>query len=272
MKYSFMTFSCPELPLDEVLAVAKRYSYDAVEPRAEADHRHGIELGASIRRRQAIRRTVAQSGLSLSCIATSCQLANPAQAAEAVERACAYVELASDVGCGRVRVFGGALPPHTTRQQASDTLVASLRSVAAAAAEREVIVCLETHDHWCDPADVVAVMKDVNKASIGVNWDIMHPLLRAGVDIEGAYSALRAWIRHVHFHDGQRENDETVLMPIGQGAVDHRSAVHVLSSGGYEGYLSGEWIDWSIPYDTHLSRELDTMRRYEREEALGDAR
>ena len=34
MKYSFMTFSCPQLDLDEVLSLAKQTGYDGVEPRA----------------------------------------------------------------------------------------------------------------------------------------------------------------------------------------------------------------------------------------------
>jgi len=32
----------------------------------------------------------------------------------------------------------------------------------------------------------------------------------------------------------------------------------------YEGYLSGEWINWSDPYEAHLPRELATMKSYER--------
>ncbi len=33
MKYAFMSFSCPELGLEEMLSLAGRYGYDAVEPR-----------------------------------------------------------------------------------------------------------------------------------------------------------------------------------------------------------------------------------------------
>ena len=33
MKYAFMTFSCPDWTLDEVLAAAQRYGYDGVELR-----------------------------------------------------------------------------------------------------------------------------------------------------------------------------------------------------------------------------------------------
>jgi hypothetical protein len=39
-----------------------------------------------------------------------------------------------------------------------------------------------------------------------------------------------------------------------------------LTDDGYEGFLSGEWIRWE-PYDQHLPREIETMRRYESETA-----
>jgi hypothetical protein len=33
----------------------------------------------------------------------------------------------------------------------------------------------------------------------------------------------------------------------------------------YEGYISGEWIGWSDPYEVHLPRELATLKQYEKE-------
>ena len=43
MKYSFMSFSCPELTLDEMLSMAKEFGYDGIEPRISSNHRHGVE-------------------------------------------------------------------------------------------------------------------------------------------------------------------------------------------------------------------------------------
>ena len=67
---------------------------------------------------------------------------------------------------------------------------------------------------------------------------------------------------HVHFHDGTTREGRLDLVPIGQGEIDHRRAVQLLGSSGYDGYLSGEWIGWE-PFETHLPRELKTMRSYE---------
>ena len=86
MRYSFMTFSCPELPLSAVLDLAIRHGYDAIEPRAEAGHAHGIEIDANPEERSRLRSLVADRGIALSCIATSCRYADPATADGDVER------------------------------------------------------------------------------------------------------------------------------------------------------------------------------------------
>ena len=104
-------------------------------------------------------------------------------------------------------------------------------------------------------------MKRVDHPAIAVNWDIMHPVHGAGVSMDHAFEALKPWIRHVHFHDGGTQEGKWGLVPIGEGDIDHRRAVQLLHSVGYDGFLSGEWIGWE-PYETHLPRELATMKRY----------
>ena len=51
-------------------------------------------------------------------------------------------------------------------------------------------------------------------------------------------------------------------MPIGTGIVDTRRAMQLLAGAGFDGYLSGEWINWEPP-EVHLPREIQTMQGYE---------
>jgi len=121
---------------------------------------------------------------------------------------------------------------------------------------------METHDSWCLPEDVAAVMRRVNHPAIAVNWDIMHPVRVCKVTIDQAFETLKPWIRHLHIHDGTPGS--TQLMPIGNGGIDHQRAVELLLTIPYKGYLSGEWINWSDPCEMHLPRELTKMKKYER--------
>jgi len=263
MKYSFMSFSCPELTLGEMLALAGRLGYDGIEPRLASGHKHGIETGIDTARRRQIKSQVGGSGIALACLATSCRFADPEIVHEMVEETLACIDLAAAIGCSRLRVFGGSIPEGLARERAMDSVVNALGAVADAAQERGVTICLETHDDWTNPDHVAEVMRRVNRPSIAVNWDVMHPVRQSGFTMDQAFAALRPWIRHVHFHDGVNSTDGLTLMPVGEGGFDHRRAVELLSAAGYEGYLSGEWIDWE-PYEIHLPRELATMKGYER--------
>ncbi len=260
MNYSFMTFSTPHLTLAETLAVAKRYGYDGIEPRLDAKHAHGIEVSTTAAERKAIRAQVAESGLALACLATSITFADPAAERGMIDQAHERIDLAGDVGSPTIRIFGGQVPRESSREKAIDQVAKCLSAVADHAGRRNVVVCMETHDDWCDPVLVATVLTRVNHPAIACNWDVMHPVRTGLASVEKSFETLQRWIRHTHLHDGVGG----VLAPIGAGEVDHKTFLKLLKESGYTGYLSGEWIDWE-PYETHLPRELATLKRLERE-------
>ena len=263
MKIAFMTFSCPELAFDAVLDLARRLGYDGIEPRAEAAHQHGVEVAADARQRATFRDKARDAGIALCCLATSRTYADPAERTPTLDATRALIDLAADIGAPRLRVFGGQIAKGLSRQDGIDCVAESLLAVADHARARGVTICLETHDDWCDPDHMAAVLSKANHDAIAVNWDIMHPVLSAGRTMAEAHATLRPWIRHVHVHDGRKDGDKFTFLPIGEGLVDHDSAMALLADDDYDGFLSGEWIGWE-PYETHLPRELAALRRCER--------
>ena len=261
MNYAFMTFSCPDLGWADVLALAKRYGYDGVEPRICAKHGHGIEWDADAASLDAAKQAAADAGIAIACIATSCKLADAETNQQQVEDARRSIHLAGDAGAPCIRVFGGQYGD-LSRAEAMDVLVRSLSVLAEQADARGVTICLETHDAWCDPKHVAEVIARVDHPAVAVNWDIMHPVRVAGATMDEAFEALGPYIRHVHFHDGVTNDGKLEMVPIGHGDVDHERAVRLLKGMGYAGALSGEWINWQ-PADEHLPRELATMKHYE---------
>jgi sugar phosphate isomerase/epimerase len=258
MKYSFMSFSTPDLTLPEMLEVARKYGYDGVEPRLDSKHAHRIEVTASADERKTFKQQAADAGIELCCLATSLRFADPNTADQTISDARDRIGLAGDLGVPCIRVFGGKFPEEMTREQAVDQMAKSLLAVADHAQSRGVTICFETHDAWCDPAHVAAVLKQVNHPAVACNWDIMHPVRTAGVTMDFAFETLKPWIRHLHIHDGEASG----MLPIGTGLIDHRRAVELLKTINYPGFLSGEWINWE-PYDVHLPRELAAMKGYE---------
>ena len=262
MKYAFMTFSAPKATLNEVLEMARQYGYDGIEPRS--GHNHGVDIDADAAQRAAIRETFANSDIALCCIATSCRYADPETAPDYLEQTRQYIDLAGELGCPRLRVFGGQFPDGDSREDATARVAEALRSVADQARQNNVIICLETHDSWTDPSHVAEIMQRVDHPAIAVNWDVMHPQRVSGWSMDDAYHTLKPWIQHVHVHDGTVYDDGTrKLLPIGEGDHDHRRVIELLQADGYDGYISGEWINWCPP-EEHLGREVATLRSYEK--------
>jgi len=255
-----MTFSAPELGLGEVLRTARGFGYDGVELRLDAGHKHGVEVGLDPAGRRAVREKAADGGVDLCCLATSCRFADPETVPLNVSDALERIALAGDLGVPRMRVFGGAIPDGMGRAEAVEGVAQCLRLLADAAAAHGVVVCMETHDDWCDPEHVAEVLARVDHPAVAANWDVMHPVRAAGATVESAFQTLRPWIRHLHVHDGTLP--EGALRPMGEGGIDHRRIIELLLEEGYGGYLSGEWIGWE-PWEVHLPRELVRLKQYE---------
>ncbi|MBD3183148.1 TIM barrel protein [Candidatus Poribacteria bacterium] len=263
MKYSFMTFSCPNLTLDSVLELAKRVGYDGVEPRVSANHAHGLEFNTPQEIRREARTKFESSGIAPACVATSCRYADPANNQKMIDDTLLAIDLAADIGSNRIRVFGGKIGEGLSREEAIDLVAESLLTIADHAQNKSVVVCMETHDAWCDPKNVSTIMDKVNHPAIAVNWDIMHPVRTENATIDESFEILEPWIKHLHIHDASKETGK--LAPIGTGFIDHRRAMELLMTTDFDGYMSGEWINWEDPFDVHLPRELKTLKDYEDE-------
>ena len=262
MKYAFMSFSCPDLSLDQMLAVAQKYGYAGIEPRIDARHAHGLGMDSTPQERRIAKEKAQEANVALCCVATSRRYADPANVEQNVSDTLRCIDLAADVGAPSIRVFGGRLGEGLSRGQAIDQVSGALEAVAERAEAQNVYVCMETHDDWCNPAHVAAVMKRVARPMIAVNWDVMHPVRREGWTVDQSYQELEPWVRHLHVHDGTSTADSIKYVPMGTGQIDTRRAIQLLQGAGYEGYLSGEWIRWE-PYDVHLPREIKVMKSYE---------
>lgn len=268
MNYSFMSFSCPDKPLQEVFELAKKLGYDGFEPRVESNHAHGVELDLAKATREELKALSEDAGIALCCLALGSSFANPATVQEQIDKTLRYLDLAADLGVTRVRVFGGKLPEGVSREQGADLLVQSLQALAPRASARGVSICLETHDDWCKPAHVAEVMKNVNHPAVAVNWDIMHPVRAGGSSMKEAFDTLRPWIKHVHVHDGLTTLETLTVLPMGTGDLDNKEAMRLLKESGYDGYLSGEWIKGTMSeafFASHLGEELAVLKQYESE-------
>jgi sugar phosphate isomerase/epimerase len=217
-------------------------------------------------KRRAVLQQTQEVGISICCIGTSCKLADPSQSQAQIEIAKAHIDLASDIGSPLIRVFAGSLPSTLPRDTAHHTLVDSLSQLAQYAQSRNVIVCLESHDSFCDPQNLASVMSHVNHPNAGLLWDIMHTLRQGKISAPKSFALLAKWIRHVHIHDGLLTLDTLKMLPIGRGEFDHLQILQLLRDANYPGFISGEWIDSCMDpefFTDHLQQEIHTLKKLE---------
>ena len=106
MQYAFMTFSTPQLTLPQCLTLASTLGYDAIEPRIDSDHAHGIQVQTPASQRAELRRQLDDAPVRVGCLATSVRFADP--------------QIARDFGVEAteaervVEVVGGACPEHSS--------------------------------------------------------------------------------------------------------------------------------------------------------------
>jgi len=269
MQISFMTWACPNWSLNEVLTGAIKYGYDSVEPRVEAKQKHGIELDTTKKQRKEIRASFEDMGVAMSCLATSrtFSMADSAQRRESVELTKRYVDLAKDVGCRHIRIFGGGTPEGQDFAAVKSYVAEAVSECAIHAGQAGVYLCFETHDSYCHSADALEVITMADHPHAAICWDVMHPF-RVGETMQQAFDNVKAHVRHCHVHDGVRPEDggaggwELALM--GEGDIPHLEAFRLLAGIGFEGAMSGEWINF-LPPDEILPHDARVMRQYRQE-------
>ncbi len=239
-----MTFACPDWDLTEVLRVAAELGYDGVEPRTDANHRHGIEVDMSAADRATARRQAGDSGVALCCLATSLQFIKVAQPDrdQLYDDTMRRIELAADLQIPGLRVFAGGVPEGVELDAALDCAGDNLRDAASAAAEAGVELWLETHDTVSKAVLTARILRRADHPAVACNYDVMHPY-RLGEPLDETFAALDGRVRHSHFHDSLATPGAPEITRFGEGELPLVDILRWLKSQGFTGHLSGEWFN-----------------------------
>ncbi|MCD6361168.1 MAG: sugar phosphate isomerase/epimerase [Armatimonadetes bacterium] len=230
MKLSLLTFNLgKDFTLDELIGIFHRTEIDGIEFRAEADHKHGIELERTPEERAAIKDKCEAAGLPIACIATGCRFESldDAERQAEIDRAKEYVDLAADVGCERIRVFGNAFPEGSDKDVVIENVGNALREIAEHAAPRGVDVNLEMHGHFSWWEYCLRAVEIADHRNVGIVYNCNYEEPEYG-PICGFVDPVIDRIRHVHMHDLERPG------------WPYPAFISMLKRSGYAGWLSLE--------------------------------
>ena len=257
MKIAFMSSTCPNYTVREIVDTCVRLGFQGFEPRIEWGHAHGLEPGASPASIRESRKIWEDAGVEVPCIASGIGTAvSGEERRRELEQVKRVVELSRLVGNPYVRVFGkGArdLDEATRMQLAIETLSEAADIVAGSG----VTLLLETHDYFRAGRMVGHVVRSVNRPNeVAVLWDTMHSVT-VGESLEETAQYLGVdRVKHTHFRDlylkGKNAAGLVESEPChdyGKGNFPLAEATRILEEGGYRGYASLEVI--FSPSDTN---------------------
>lgn len=242
MKLSFSTLACPTWSWDDILANAKRFGYDGVELRFIRDLRDLTKTPEFQESNFArTKRQLADAGLEISCVDTSCSLTKADSAALALAQR--HIELAAAFDCPCVRIFGGDLPDDLkAMRRAIETDADKLRILAEYAKPLGVRPLVETHDGFVGSSRIVDLMQATAHDNTGALWDVHHPFRVVGEPVRLTYICLREYVHHVHIKDSVPLPDKKYRYTLlGEGDIPVRESISLLKQGNYKGWLSLEW-------------------------------
>ncbi len=154
-----------------------------------------------------------------------------------LDEARAFVDLAADLECGIVRLFGGQIAEGDDRETSGRRITEALAELDPHARQAGVVLGVETHDDWCRGGDLAPVVQAVGSASVGVLWDINHPYRHGESPAETA-AAIGDSLVHVHAKDGIEGGSYTLF---GDGDLPLADMLAAIKGLGYDGFVSLEW-------------------------------
>ena len=261
---AFSTLACGEWSRETVIERAAAFGYDGVEWRGGPQGHVSPALSAT--ERQALRRRVADAGLVSLAVTAYSRFVSP----EAAERAAQldhlrqHLDLAADLGATYVRTFIGQLPPGRSVAQAAPAICDNLRAAAEYAAQRGLIVGVESHDNWVRSPALAEIIEAVPHPALRALWDFGNAFA-AGEDPAEGLRLLRPHLGYVHVKDGVLQAGQWRLTQLGQGQVPLKNVIQGLLAMGYTGGLTFEWerafhpeLD---PAETALPAALAVLRQ-----------
>ena len=247
MKLSFSTLGCPNWSFDEIALRASQYGYDGVAFRGiggELDLTKVPEFfsGALANTRHRLK----EAGLATSMVLTSAvmMIAEPEKLEASLKLGQSHIDIASDLECPYIRVFGGQMPVGISYAVAVQRAGDRLRRLGDYAAQRGVYVLIESHDDWVVTSRLRRAVEAADHSNVGILWDVHHPVRIAGESVAQAWESLGPWVRCVDLKDSITDFEERLgyrYVQIGDGEIPLQDALRILKAAGYDGWLTFEW-------------------------------
>jgi sugar phosphate isomerase/epimerase len=255
LQRAFSTLGCPELSLDEALALAARHDMGAIELRALGGT---LDLAAYLAKQFGTPAALAAHlrGAPVRVIALDTSLHVIGVTSEERATLLNFLPWAEALGVRWLRVFdGGKNGDDAELAQAADTLAwwKNLRRERSWQAD----LMVETHDSLFTATAVKRFLAAAPGTAI--LWDTHHTWKRGGEDPPATWRAIRADVVHVHVKDSisvPSAKHPYTYVPPGLGEFPAAPLFAALRADGFAGPVS---LEWELMWHPYLSPLEDAL-------------
>jgi sugar phosphate isomerase/epimerase len=250
MKFGFSSLGCPDWDLETIITQAAGLGYQAVELRGLQGQLHLPASPEVARDPAGLAARFRDAGVELACLATGNCFHWPdrRKIAEHKAQVREFIELAGEMGCPYVRVFGDEVPRYEQKQTTIMRVVDALRELGPVAAAHGVTLVLENHGDFSGSRDIWFILDAVNHPAVRCCWHPCHAKA-AGERPGTSLPRLGRMIALTHLVDGRFNEQgalETYALP-GEGNLDVERFLDLLRGLAYQGHVIFDWPKLWVP-------------------------
>ncbi len=249
MKFSFSTKGWHESTFDDFCRVAQELKFEGIElhniyNRLFTDRDgafHDYTAAATVRR-------LYERKLTLPCIDTVCNIARDDIDSCLKEiGACAQIAKNLHIPCIRLKATA-----NIGDQDATQHLCAIIEKALPEATDLGITLLLETSGLFADTKALRVILDSFASDNLAALWNLSAAYFEFGEDADTVIKNLGAYVRHVHFSDAIKSDDEITYCLAGEGTLPIKEMMLALRSVNYDGFISLVW-------DPTWCSELDDM-------------
>ncbi len=241
MKLAFSTLGCPDWSWDEIFATAKDMRIDGIEIRGVGKEMYAPHCKIFNRENApATMERMAASGMEFSALTSGVTLGMPDSREKHEQEVIDYIELAARLHIPYIRVMISPRPePEEINWEQAKALYVAWSKLAG---EKGVCLLVETNGVLADSSKMSEFMEGVDPNSTGVLWDVHHPYRFFEESPYDTYEKIGKYVKYVHVKDSVMQNEKVAYRMMGYGDVPIFDSLKVLKEGGYDGFITLEWV------------------------------
>jgi len=264
IKLAFSTVACPEWTIEQVAERAKAMGYQGVDLRTLEGESSVIASDPAHLDLKKVRNTLAKAGIEACCLSTSLSLhyRSTTDGHRAMWQAKQYIQMASELGCSALRVFGHEVEPGENRRTVIQRIAERAQALADIAGDVGVRLLFENGGSINEARDWWWLFNLIPHPMIGLVWNVANSSA-AGESPAVSVPALNSRIVIGKVKD-TNVGEGTGYVPLGEGTVGVEHFVRRLMGIGFDGYVDVEWdrawLPSLAPAEEYLPKAHETLK------------